>query len=254
MEEEWQQELRIKPGTIIIYLLILAWVLLGILAPFLVFIFVVSITAPIIIYLLLRKRFGRTGSVLLGLLLNLLFQLLLLGIVGYVLYTDFLEMQDDFKTKTKYILYEDQGRVHVGYTIGPIPDQGTPPAKYLSAGELASPAEDSVFIFLYRPFFDGLQSPIRGPLQTQFTPSQALDQISTSIPQGQKDILLTNLLLTTFREKGPIYIFIQFKHSNLVVKPNYLTLQVAKGIPESILTYIGNEIMPALPLTQSLGT
>ena len=231
---------KIKPGTIILFILLVLWIVLAIALPFLQFLLLFLITLPLFIYLLLRKKFGRIASFFLTLLLSFLLSLLVLGITGFVLYKDFLRLQEDFNTKTKYLVYENNGKIFVVYGVEKI-GLGTPQTKILTQEEYSKLNKNNIISFiLKKEFFEGVEN------QNNLNVPQTLSLLETPLPLEQKNSLFLNLLLVVVQKKGLVYVFQEFKAHHLEVEPTYLSINVLRAIPTSLVAQVANKDLPFL--------
>ena len=244
-----EQTQKIKPGTIIIFILLGFILISAIFFPFIIFLMIFLTLLPLILYLLLRKKFGRIASFFLTLLLSVLLTVLILGATGYILYNDFLKLQNDFTTKSKYVLYKENQNIFVASKL-PGSQDGKESPRFLNTSEFSSlESKDALFIILNKNSFLELDKPLLIE-PANFTIPQVLEHLESNDPQDLKNILAQNLILTTVKEGGFVYAFKEFKEGNIQIKPTYLTLQVVKGLPLSLVEQVATKDLSFLDTTK----
>lgn len=239
---------------------LISFVLLPIVISLALFILVLF---PVLLYLILGKLTKRWG---LSVVYTLLIQIILLGILGFYVYTDTKAFTNNLQTQPKYILYQEGDNIILGYALNSFDfdkfvEQNQTVLKALSSEDVKQilnniNQKDKFVIILNSKFFDPLPETIDIEMEGQtlnLPKSSALEILKSDAPE---DIILKYAIQNSIQLQDlPPEILEQVQQGNLpsqlkqymetqmpfdktLIKPATLAVLTSKVIESQGLEYV----------------
>ena len=196
-----------------IFILLFIILLFGIFSPFILFFPLLLIFfIPLLIYFLLRKKLKILLSLILTLFLSLFVGIIITGVAGSIIYYDTLSLINDFETKPSYILYVSEPHLLFGYKYDPNEESSFAPLTY----EELSGQREGIQLIVTKSFFSN---------------QNLLLQLEQDLTEEERIDILLQLLTETAETTDLVTLFDHYRKDHLQIQPNYLLLNIIKGVP-----------------------
>jgi len=198
-----------------IFTLLLIIFLFAVFFPFVLFFpLLLILFIPLLTYFLLRKKLKLLLSLILTFFISLFIGIIITVVVGSIIYYDTIDLINDFETKPSYILYVSNPYLLFGYKINTQDEFSFTPLTY----QELSGKKDGIQLIVTKDFFQEQN-------QTH------LLQLEQPLSEEQRQLLLLELLTETAETTDLVTLFDHYKKNHLQIQPNYLLLNIIKGVP-----------------------